>query len=287
MSPSETTPAKSFLDTSTVHKLQLGPAIQRAYLAKAIPHNWYINNYVRMEFYRRVIIECVEIYFESGDPIYTSLGDVFNSYAERFGRAPKLAAAVMANMETDGYSLSSPADKEALRQKLQDFAFTMALQISETFRNMGKDPTRCSRVPHPIRLPRNASQREAVLRSAALTFTMDHECRKRCTVQHLFESQPYKGKLHAIRATATNDGNLERIRKAIDTAYKDPSAITCRSCGKMGDAIIASSLDATWKLHSMDGAHRLISEAINLEFEIHPSLAALKRSARSDNTQTG
>ena len=277
MSPSASPPPKSFLDTSTVIKLQLGASIQRDYLFEAIPRKWYINNYVRMEFYRRVIIECIEVYFESADSRYTTLGDVFSAYAERFGRQAKIATNVMANMKADGYSLSEPKDKEVLRQKLQDFIFSLALQFREAFIDMGKDPSQCSRVPRPIRLPKEPSDRDAVLRAAALTFAQKEECRRRCTVHHLFQSQPYTGKLEAISGTTANDASLEKIRKATKTARENPSRITCASCSKMGDAIIAISLDPAWRLHSMDGVHQFLSEAINLEFKIHPSVAALMR----------
>jgi hypothetical protein len=38
-----------------------------------------------------------------------------------------------------------------------------------------------------------------------------------------------------------------------------------------------TSLDPAWKLHSMDGVHAHISEAIKLDSQIHPSFAALKK----------
>jgi hypothetical protein len=277
MSPIQSAPVKSFLDTSVVYKLQVGTSAHKAHLSIAVPKNWYVNNYVQMEFYRALLIECVQVYFEGADTIYITFGDVFNGYAERFGRQPKIAVNVLTNMQTDGYSLSEPKDKEVLRQRLQDFVFIMAQQFRDWFTDMGKDPSRCSRVPHPIRIPKDPSDRDAVLRKVAITFGQTVECRNRCSIDHLFASAVYKPKLDAIASTTVDDKALEKIRTAIQKAQKDPNGITCNSCGRMGDAIIATSLDPAWKLHSMDGVHAHISKAISLDSEIHPSFAALKK----------
>jgi hypothetical protein len=277
MSPSQPTAVKSFLDTSVVYKLQVGTTAHKEHLSSTISKNWYVNNYVQMEFYRALLIQCVQVYFEADAAIYATFGDVFNGYAERFGREPKIAVNVLTNMQADGYSLGVPKDKEILRQKLQDFVFMMAQEFRDRFTDMGKDPSRCSRVPHPIRLPKDPSDRDAVLRKIAITFKDKEECRRRCNIDHLFESSTYGPKLEAIASTTTNNDALEKIRRAIRKAQEDPSCITCNLCGKMGDAIIATSLDSAWKLHSMDQVHSHISEAISLESEIHPSFAALRK----------
>ena len=62
-----------------------------------------------------------------------------------------------------------------------------------------------------------------------------------------------------------------------DEATKDPAAITCQMCSKMGDAVIASALNPAWKLHSIDTVHAPIAEALKLEYQIHPGEKALAR----------
>jgi hypothetical protein len=277
MNAPQTANAKAFLDTSVVYKLQVGTSAQQAHLSAAIPNTRYVNNYVQMEFYRALLIECVQVYFEGAHEIYVTFGDVFKGYAERFGRQPKIAVNILTSMQTDGYSLAAPNDKEVLRQRLQDFVFIMAQQFRDRFTDNGKDPSKCARVPHPIRIPKDPTERDTVLRRIALTFGQTAECRKRCTIDHMFKSSTYKQKLEAIASTTVDDKALDKIRHAILRAQKDPSSITCSLCGKMGDAIIAASLDPAWKLHSMDGVHAHISKAITLDSEIHPSFAALKR----------
>jgi hypothetical protein len=282
--PNDKPTTNSFLDTSVAYKLQTGTSAHREYLLGRIPRNWYINNYVRMEYYRTCLIEWIYLYFESADARYRTFGDAFKSYAEGFGRQSKTAVNVVCTMELDGYSFINPAEKEVCRQKLQDFVFEMAFQFQEIFTDMGKDPTRCARVPHPIRLPDEPADRDEVLRRVAWAFDQEKECRSRCSIHNLFEARTYKDKMEAI-ASASARGKaeeaLDRIRAAIAEADAKPSGITCQSCSKMGDAVIATLLDSAWKLHSLDTVHGPISEAIGLEFEIHPSDAALRKASKS------
>jgi hypothetical protein len=266
---------KSFLDTSVVFKLQVGDTAHKEHLSNAIPQKWYVNNYVEMEFYRAFLMQCIEVYFESADPSYVTFGDVFKVYAEGFGRQAKVVASVLTSMESDGYSLTNPNDKEFLRQRLQDFIFFMAQQFRTNFTDMGADPSKCARVPHPIKLPKDPSERDAVLRKAFLTFDDKKACRKGCSIESLFMSEKYKNKLEVVAATTVDSDALEKIRKAIRKAQGNPSAITCTACSKMGDVVAVASLDSAWKFHSMDSVHEHICESITMTFAIHQSSKAV------------
>jgi hypothetical protein len=91
-----------------------------------------------------------------------------------------------------------------------------------------KDPTKCSRVPHPIKLPKDVTERDAVLRRAALVFANEDECRKGCTIQNVFESDKYKDKIATVASSNVEDKALEKIRVAIKKAQEKPSGIRAR-----------------------------------------------------------
>jgi len=280
---SDNLPCKSFLDTSAVYKLQIGASAHIEHLAAAIPKKWYVNNYVKMEYYRSCLMHWIALYFESEHPMHRTFGDTLKYYADKFGREAKTALNAVASIELEGFSFASPEDKEYCRQKLQDFIFEMALQFDLTFADMGKDPTKCSRVRCPIELP-EASERDTMLVKVLLVFSDNKECRSRCQIDQLFEREPYKtmmDKIAAIPRQGKVKDALERIVNTIAIARGDSAGITCHSCGRIGDAVIASLLDPAWKLHSMDAVHGPISEAIGLQYQIHPSLAALKNAATS------
>jgi hypothetical protein len=136
---------KSFLDTSVVNKLQLGTSQIREYLSSAIPQKWYINNYVRMEYFRHSLIVWINLYFESAEAKHKTFGDAWKLYSEGFGREAKVAVSALTTMEADGFSFTKEEDKPFCRSKLQDFIYSMALQFGEMFTDMGGDPTHCAR----------------------------------------------------------------------------------------------------------------------------------------------
>lgn len=272
-------PTKSFLDTSVVYKLQIGASAQQEHLSETIPKEWYVNNYVKMEFYRTCLMHWIELYFESESSFHSTFGDALKYFAEKFGRVPKvILSAISSMLDSDGFSTSDAADKAICRQKLQDLIFELAAQLEKGFKDTGQDPTKCARIRKPLKLP-EAAQRDEVLRDLAVSFHAIGECRSKCQIHGVFENVPGKQKMAVISAISPNGRSkeaLEKIQKAVAKAVADPNGITCRSCGNMGDAIIAVTLNAEWKLNSMDYVHEPIAIAVDIEYEIHPSLVALQ-----------
>lgn len=271
---------KSFLDTSIVHKSQLGTSQIQEYLRSAIPQKWYINNYVRMEYFRHSLIVWINLYFESAEANHKTFGDAWKLYSEGFGREAKIAVAALTTMEADGFSFAKEEDKPFCRGKLQDFIYSMALQFEDMFTDMGGDPTHCARLRHALKVPEDAAERDGQLLKIARIFQNEKECRSLCSIARLFTAATHKPKFSAM-AAATATGKtvlkLTKIQEALEEATKDPDAITCMTCSKMGDAVIASALDASWKLHSLDTVHVPITGALKIECEIHPSEKALAK----------
>jgi hypothetical protein len=278
--PPSTSISKSFVDTTIVRKSQLGTSRIQEYLSKAIARKWYINNYIRMEYFRQTIIVWINLYFESADALHKTFGDACKFYSEGFGREPNNAVSLLATIEVEGLSFAKEEDKVFCRSRLQDFIYNMALQFEEMFTDMGGDPSHCARVRHALKVPDDATERDGQLLKVARIFQNEQECRSLCSISGLFTLATHAPKFAAIKA-ATAKGktgkNLKSIQEAIDEATKDPDAITCRTCSKMGDAVIASALDRAWKLHSIDKVHAPIADALKLEYEIHPGEKALSK----------
>jgi hypothetical protein len=185
-------------------------------------------------------------------------------------------------MEADGFSFAKEEDKPFCRGKLQDFIYSMAIQFEDMFTDMGGDPTHCARLRYALKVPDDATERDGQLLKVARIFQNEKECRSLCSIARLFTAVTHRPKFSAM-AAATATGKtvpkLKKIHEALAEATKDPDAITCMTCSKMGDAVIASALDASWKLHSLDTVHVPISDALKIECEIHPSEKALAKRA--------
>ena len=261
---------KSFIDTSVAWKSQVGHTHHMDYLAKAIPREWYVNNYVRMEFYSTLLMVWTNLYFESGEKKHPTFGDALNYFADKFGRTPKsILTAVSVILRADGFSESEAREKEFCRQKLQDLIFEMALQFEKEFVNTGDDPTHCARVRSPLQVPEDYNRDKALL-TFHETFNNLDDCRSRCRVNKLFQTESSKAKfakIASMKSTSVTKRQIATVKKAAE----DPDEITCRSCQGIGDSIIASSLDYRWKLHSIDRLHGVIAETLGLECTVHPS----------------
>jgi len=273
---------KSFLDTSVAIKLLTGHTEHRRYLENAVPRPWYVNNYVRMEFYRATLILWIDLYFESGEAFHPTFGQALLYFADKFGRGPKAVLNAIGNIISDsGFDLGDPSEKEVCRQKLQDMIFSIALAFEQALRDDGCDPTRCTRVKEPLRF-RFRDMREKSLQDVVLQFHDVTECRRECNIESIFRGKPSGAltprisKLKDLDAARASD---LRTGEAVIEADLDPTAITCSLCEKMGDAVIACALQPNWRLHSLDFAHEKICARLGLKCTIHPSLSKIRAAA--------
>jgi hypothetical protein len=274
--------AKSFIDTSVAWKSQVGHAHHMEYLAKTIPREWYVNNYVRMEYYSTLLMTWTQLYFESGEKKHPTFGDALNYFSDKFGRIPKsILTAVSVILRDDGFAETDSREKEFCRQKLQDLIFEMALQFEKEFVNSGDDPTHCSRIRNPLQVPDDFDRDRALL-AFHQTFNDLKDCRNRCRVNKLFQTESSKAKFAKIASTTPTSSTKKQIA-AVTKASQDPAGITCRSCQQMGDSIIACSLDSRWKLHSLDGLQGVLAKILEFECTVHPSSQKVVDGYAEDN----
>jgi len=272
---------KSFLDTSVVIKQRAGQSAHKAYLSSVIPNPHYVNNYVRMEFCKALLLHLIHLYFESGESFHPTFGDALIYCSDRWGREAKAyLTAVGALMTGDGFYVGQSTDKEVCRQKLQDLIFSLAHDFEVWYVETGDDPSNCARVRSPLKLPGNRGRDDSLI-DFEKTFTAVKDCRKRCSIERvLMPGGKYHGQIQAIQQKANQPGADERLRdlsESLERGVTDCSKVTCSSCEKLGDAIIAVFMPAGWKLHTLDGLHGPICEAIQKDCEIHPSATQIKK----------
>ncbi len=272
---------KSFLDTSVVIKQRAGHSAHRAILSATIPIPHYVNNYVRMEFYKALLLDWTRLYFESGESFHPTFGDALLFYSDRFGRGPKTVLTALGNLMTSiGFFLSETRDKENCRQKLQDLIFELALEFERCYRDTGDDPTRCARLSSPLKLPEPQMRDEALLEFQK-TFEAVEECRKHCTIDTVYRrGGKYKiEKIEELRHQSLADKRVTRLSGLVHEALENSAKITCWSCAKMGDATIGASMPAGWRLHSLDTLHEPVCQALAKDCQVHPSAAQVKKEA--------
>ena len=85
--------------------------------------------------------------------------------------------------------------------------------------------------------------------------------------------------IEELRHQSLADKRVTRLSDLVHEALENSAKITCWSCAKMGDATIAASMPAGWRLHSLDTLHEPVCQALAKDCEIHPSVAQVKKQA--------
>jgi hypothetical protein len=270
---------KSFLDTSIAIKLRVGHPKHRAYLLAAIPALHYVNNYVRMEFYRALLVDWVNFYFECASPFHSTFSDALAFCSDHFGRKPKAYLNAIAKMlASAGFAVDSPAEKEVCLHKLEDIIFVMARAFELDYKDLGADPTACARIRSPLRISDTEDRRKTLSEFGRL-FRDTEACRACRAIQKFFLAGKYATQMRAVEQISEPEEahpTLKKIASAVQKANQDPSSLTCSLCERIGDAVIAISVPAGWKLHTLDTVHEPICQALGKEFQVHPSAARLK-----------
>lgn len=278
---------KSFLDTSVAIKLRAGHSEHRAYLLRAITEPHYVNGYVRMEFYRALLLHWIHLYFESAYSFHRTFSDALTFCGDRFGRGPKAyLGAIAAVIQSAGFAIDSPSEKEICRRKLEDVIFSMARAFEFAYRDIG-DPTQCARIRSPLRVS-NADSRINTLIEFEAIFVDVKESRARCSIEKFFGTGKYSPQMQTIEQQAKNGSASDLLKKmegVLRKGNEDPASVTCSMCEKVGDAIIAITIPQGWKMHSLDTAHELICKALDKQAQIHPSVARLKSINTNSNQQ--
>lgn len=272
---------KSFLDTSVTFKHLTGHSKHKARLNALIPPPRYVNNYVRMEFYRALLVSWIHLYLEATGPFHATFSDALLFYSDRFGRESKDALTAVGNIVSGaGFDPASPSEKVNCLHKLEDLIFEVAYAFDLAYKRTGADPTRCARVPSPLRVIA-AEDRSKTLSDFEEMFSDTRRCRARCEVEKFFQGGKYADQLWAVAGISKGKGAHRAIGQMsgpIARGNDNPSAFTCFMCGKIGDAIIAISVPSGWKLHTLDTVHQPICQVLGKEFQICPSAAAVKKS---------
>jgi len=271
-------PSQNFLDTSVAIKLCFGHSAHQEYLRAAISPPRYVNGYVRMEYYR-FLVTAIHLYHEAGETFHKSFSNAINFMSEQFGREPKRVLIVVSKfLETNRFNLGDPGEKEICRQKLQDLIFELALIFEEVHTDTGHDPTRCKRVPAPLRLS-GSGVRDRALLDFERNYNDVKACRATCSIAGFFTSGKYGSQLTRLQAASAAQGAAPEFQSQaqwLSQHQGKPEGITCNTCSKVGDAIIAVSVPRRWTLHSLDRRHQFICQAIGKAVQIQPSAASLK-----------
>ena len=264
----------SYLDTSVLRKIRFGHPEHKKYL-RTIPQPYYISDYVKMEFYRSVLLLYIDLYFEAEDPVHPSFSDACRVYSDRFGGVVKtLLDCFYALLSEEGFDqkLGSADSKQLCRRKLLNLIFEIGEELETLYKTVGSSHDHCTRLRRKLRLD-DPRDRDEALRAFAFTFK-DKKNPDKCRIKQFLQSSKFKNELQCV-AQSTEKG-AEKLIDNVQERLKNPSSTTCSSCGRIGDVIITANCPDGGTVHTLNEKDfRTTTPCFGKQVEFHPSLAAL------------
>lgn len=276
---------KHFLDTSVLRPILLGTAKYRDYFKTQFrDESLYVSAYVKMEFARSFIVNCIDFYFTLDMPDIKSYNDAANYWANKFKQSElKAIIQLFGNMLANKpYDRAREKDKQSILRDIGFYIKRLELKLRRSFADIGKDGTKCFRATR-LNIFRLSKRDIEKLRQFQKEFLDEKTCRKNCSV-HVFLLNKYKETVAIYESNAKmiqhpghkeNIGFVKIVAKLGMIREIGPDSCSCHMCKKIGDAIIALDGPREMVIECTDHSFDHLCRPIGQPFKKHPSEISL------------
>ena len=274
---------KVMFDSSCVYAV-VSPELEPS-LAAQLPQmgsncRYYTGPYLRMEFLRRWIVTGIEIYFRAN--VTGDVSSTLQYFSNKYGREPKIALHWAARYIK---SIKSNDIAESVEQFGWEVV-NLALIYDKIFHTCVQSKTGCTR--GEIQLDFETETRKDMLGNFYRQFKSPNHT---CKLESLLNLQGGCPKLRKVReadlskiASERRKG-FENLQKQLNTLVVKARVLTCNTCSKIGDLVIALEQPPKTVLYHTDHsfsvicpllnhAHQQVKSALSLEPRIPEELAS-------------
>lgn len=283
-------PAKvsHFLDTSIARTALISTTGYREYLASEFGDSrLYVNDYVRMEFLRGLVVVLIDFYFSLRVPTVPSFDDAIKLWNERFEiRAIKSVSTLISELVATHRIESGPEGKTKVLAAIADYIFRLLCTFESRFFDTGQDPSRCPR--GKIVLGGDGDITADVLFEFKESFGEVDRHRKACNVygmllkDYVQQVAKFNGS-HEMKAAKEKD-SIKRASVVLEKATEtNGDSITCKQCGRLGDLIISLGAPGVMRIETSDKGQATICNSLQRPYKLHPSQSAVAKQAQATN----
>lgn len=232
-----------------------------------------------MEFVRAFIVHIIDYYFVLGMPQIATIADANILWSNEF-RPRRLKAILMFVVQVFGgreLDFESPQAKPQALALLADYIRRLLSKIG-SFENPG-DGTACAR-PSAMRAydPSNASDSlREYLDQFMDTAGTRHECAIGRFISKTFADEVRDLLNKSPPALQSPREGYNRIIQELRVANESPERISCHSCEKIGDAVIALAMPMRMRLEHTDYSFDYLMEILKKSHYRHPSDSQLNK----------
>lgn len=277
---------KYFLDTSIVRPYLQSSNPYKQYLKTIFRKNpLYITKYVKMEYYRGYLRNLLDFYFHLSMDSIKTFGDAIFIWNHTFqSRKHKVISEFVANLfNTHTLNMKDMNDKSNALIILATYIKRMAIKIKRSFRDIGKDETKCARANillEGISVGDNIADK---FYNFIQEFDNVTKCRSQCTID-IFFLKKYKAETIICAEYLKKLNNQKRpenagfvkIVSALENAMNN-NKFSCHLCGIIGDAVIALEAPRDMRLEHTDHSFDHLCNIVNQPHYKHPHETALVR----------
>lgn len=250
---------KHFLDTTVLRALLTSEKKVKDYYTSCLTGQKYICKYIRMEYFRGFIANCIQFYFLLTMPSVGTLAEAISIWSNKFGsRKPKNILTMISNLLNQGGIKNS---KQRMEKRLADYIRRLISKTYSNFSSIGNDATHC--IKGRIKMAFNPKDIDTSFHGF-LDAVSDKEAHLKCKVEK-FLKQTHVSELSKlvekkdIKLEAKKDG-FNKLVERIPTIQE--TKITCAYCSKLGDLIIALIYSKEWQLEHTDYSFDYICEIL-------------------------
>lgn len=275
--PTNKTSNKHFLDTSVARPLLLGSRKYKQYFSDEFgTDRLYVSSFVQMEFRRSFLINVINFYFVLDMPQNETISDAFAAWSNKFkGSQLKAVIQLAAQLfQTGKLDFAKPDDKpKAL------LAVGMVIKrfqaIIGTYTDIAINSPRCERAALVPNLHLDSLAND--LKRFQERFNDVEECRSRCRIDHFLlvrhkkEVDNYVKLNNTLKKNAGTKGFKGIADELHEITSKGSKACSCKSCEKIGDAVITLDTPSNFRIEHTDSSFNQLCDAITHPHKQHPS----------------
>lgn len=274
---------KPFTDTSVVIPLLTGRPAFKQYLSSNMSRgHYYVSTYVRMEYLRATIINLVNFYAAADMEHRTTISDTLAVWREKFEPRQLKVGMMIGNFllnvsKSNGLDIELPQDKNQILNALIDYIARLVDMYDETFTDVGQNPTGCARGRIELHLDYSNISKSII--EFGKTFNDIDKCRSLCHIDKFILGKE-RSRIDALIAGNAKYGKSAAkgyhavIDELLQMQTKSAESITCNTCKKIGDAVLALSMPKDMRMEHIDYSFDALCEILELSHHRHLSVLA-------------
>lgn len=262
-----------FLDTSVLRPLMSSSQTYQAYFSKELPGDLYISAYVKMEFIRGFLINCMDFYGVLQNPKVLTISDAIHFWNNKFQPRKIKAVSTMIGdlLKSRRLNFESEGDKNRALRYIGDYIRRIFSSLESRFKTVGEYDKLCTKTF--VKLKYNPNNIDETFLDYIEKFSHKRNSDSCGIRKFLSKHQDQVDALKLRKDFSVANSNSSGFQKILDNYEKVnlDEKVTCSKCYKIGDLIISLLAPTNMRLEHTDYSFDFLCGILEKSHYRHPS----------------